>query len=671
MIIALIPKVHSPSCVNDYQLISCCNILFKCISKIIASPIKDSLKQLVSPNQSTFVPGRSIADNILLTQELMHNYHLDHGPSRCAFKVDIQKGYDTVDWGFLKEVLIGFGFHNRMIGWIMECTTTSFFISINGSLHGFFKGKPGLRQGDPSSPYLFTLVMEILTLMLQRWVHDSMVFKYHRYCADLELINLCFADDLFLFVHGDVDSAILIRDALEEFKNVSGLTPSLPKSTSYFCNVLNHTKLSILNVLPFEEGRLPVKYLGVPLVTSRLIFRECMELIERQIMRGFLWCHGDIHKGKAKVSWEVVCLPMDEGGLGVHHLDIFNKALMVSHVWKLLSLKESLWVKWIDAYKLKGRSFWDYPLRGNMLWDGERFFNFALLFVISSDSLLVMVLQPRCGLIVGMREVPWQILFLHGIFFDIVVNGVWNWPPYLSAKYPFLNSMAVPNIVVNTLDRLVWHNSLGVVKPFSVAQVWSLLRPRNPKVPWWFFPIGVIGINIFYRVLSRPTSYSISKDPEEEPIEKEPLEEPKEEGLEDSLFTIDLIPFRHGSFDVIEGMNWLSKHRTEIVCHEKCYYKEFDNAAYVNLMLPRNITHWDLLELDRAEVSTTIEAVFTVSIDRYRMTYSFCSHLDMKLSDTTGEAYDKVFNHLDMLHAPLEGKVLILTTAKSLLLLPV
>ncbi|GJZ49974.1 putative reverse transcriptase domain, reverse transcriptase zinc-binding domain protein [Tanacetum coccineum] len=299
----------------------------------------------------------------------------------------------------------------------MECvTTTSFSISINGSLHGFFKGKRGLRQGDPLSPYLFTLVMEILTLVLQRRVRDSMVFKYHRYCADLELINLCFADDLFLFVHGDVDSAILIRDALEEFKNVSGLTPSLPKSTAYFCNVLNHTKLSILNVLPFEEGRLPIKYLGVPLVTSRLIFRDCKELIERvqyrvqdwknkslsvagrlqlvksvigsmhvywasvfvlpsrvlldieQIMRGFLWCHGDMHKGKAKVAWEIVCLPMDEGGLGVRRLDTFNKALMVSYVWKLISLKESLWVKWIHAYKLKGRSFWDYPLRGNMSW---------------------------------------------------------------------------------------------------------------------------------------------------------------------------------------------------------------------------------------------------------------------------------------------------------------
>nr|GEZ10090.1 prohibitin-1, mitochondrial [Tanacetum cinerariifolium] len=72
---------------------------------------------------------------------------LELRPSRCPFSVEIQKGYDTVDWGFLKTILIGFGFHSRMVLWTMECvTSTSFAISLNGSLHGFFKGKRGLRQ---------------------------------------------------------------------------------------------------------------------------------------------------------------------------------------------------------------------------------------------------------------------------------------------------------------------------------------------------------------------------------------------------------------------------------------------------------------------------------------------------------------------------------------------
>ncbi|GKF22173.1 putative reverse transcriptase domain, reverse transcriptase zinc-binding domain protein, partial [Tanacetum coccineum] len=176
-------------------------------------------------------------------------------------------------WEFLRRALVAFGFHHRMIAWIMECiTTTSFLICINGSLHGHFLGKRGLQHGDPLSPYLFTLIMEVLTLMLQRRVRNSDLFTYHRYCSKMELINLCFADDLFLFAHGDVNSARVIMDMLDEFKLASGLTPSLPKSTDYFCNVLNHTKISILHVLPFEEGRLPVKYLGVPLVSSRLIF---------------------------------------------------------------------------------------------------------------------------------------------------------------------------------------------------------------------------------------------------------------------------------------------------------------------------------------------------------------------------------------------------------------
>ncbi|GJU56847.1 putative reverse transcriptase domain, reverse transcriptase zinc-binding domain protein [Tanacetum coccineum] len=383
--------------------------------------MKESLTDLVSVNESAFGPGRHISNNILLTQEIMHNYHLDRGTPRCAFKVDIQKAYDTVDWKFLHDVLIGFRFHSHMIGWIMECvTSTSFSLSINGNLHGYFKGKRGLRQGDPMSPYLFTLVMEVFTRMLHRRACESGCFTYHRYCSKLNLINLCFADDLFLFSHGDVESARVIMDKLEEFNDASGLTPSLPKSTTYFCYVLNHTKFDILNVLPFEEDKLPTKYLGVPLVLSRLLYRDCKELMEKvkrrisdwenkslslagraqlirwcslmleleQLMRGFLWCQGDMRKGKAKVAWEVVCLPKKEGGLGIRRLEVFNKALITSHIWSLLLHKESLWVKWIHTYKLNGRSFWEIPLRGKMSLGWRKILQIWLVLSYANDGLV-------------------------------------------------------------------------------------------------------------------------------------------------------------------------------------------------------------------------------------------------------------------------------------------
>ncbi|GJT14818.1 retrovirus-related pol polyprotein from transposon TNT 1-94 [Tanacetum coccineum] len=199
-------------------------------------------------------------------EELMHNYHRNRGPPRCAFKIDIQKAYDTVDWRFLGCVLKYFGFHPFMIKWIMACvTSTSFSLNLNGDIHGFFKGKRGLRQGDPLSSHSFYSIMT-------------------------SLVNVCFADDLFIFARGDLDSARVIMESLDEFKLTSGLVPSIPKSTAFFCNVPNHVKISY------------------SYINCRLLSR----------IRGFLWCNGEYKRGKAKVAWDDICLPKCEGGLGLH-----------------------------------------------------------------------------------------------------------------------------------------------------------------------------------------------------------------------------------------------------------------------------------------------------------------------------------------------------------------
>ncbi|GKB19726.1 sodium/hydrogen exchanger 6 [Tanacetum coccineum] len=168
-------------------------------------------------------------------------------------------------------------------------------------------------------------------------------------------LNIAAKDDFFLFARGHPTSVSVIMDALDEFKQVSGLVPSIPKSTAFFCNVPNAIKASILNSMQLRKA-------SVFILPTRIVHDL------EQLMRGFLWCQGEIKKAMAKVAWDSVCLPKLKGGLGIRRIDEFNVALMATHIWCILTHKESLWVKWMHTYKLKGRSFWDVPCRGDVSW---------------------------------------------------------------------------------------------------------------------------------------------------------------------------------------------------------------------------------------------------------------------------------------------------------------
>lgn len=141
-IISLIPKLEVPRKPKDFRPISCCNVLYKVISKIMANRLCESLEKLVDKTQTAFIPGRRINDNVLLAQELLHGYNQKNLPARCSFKVDLMKAYDTVEWGFVIEVLKAMNFHPTFIVWVKECMTTpSFSININGAAEGYFRGR--------------------------------------------------------------------------------------------------------------------------------------------------------------------------------------------------------------------------------------------------------------------------------------------------------------------------------------------------------------------------------------------------------------------------------------------------------------------------------------------------------------------------------------------------
>lgn len=90
--------------------------------------------------------GRSIVHNSLICQELVGLYKRKNTTRSCLIKVDLRKAYDTVEWGFIEEMLYALNFPQRFIRWVMACITfTQYTIAVYGGMHGSIKGKCGLR----------------------------------------------------------------------------------------------------------------------------------------------------------------------------------------------------------------------------------------------------------------------------------------------------------------------------------------------------------------------------------------------------------------------------------------------------------------------------------------------------------------------------------------------
>lgn len=109
----------------------------------------------------------------------------------------------------------------------------------------------------------------------------SYTFRNHPKCEKLGITNLCFTDDLLLFSYGNLNSVSVLMQALDEFKEVSGLKPSMPKSTAFCSYIKDDVKNMILQIMPFEVGKFPVRYLCVPLISTRLVYKDCEVLVER------------------------------------------------------------------------------------------------------------------------------------------------------------------------------------------------------------------------------------------------------------------------------------------------------------------------------------------------------------------------------------------------------
>lgn len=201
--IALIPKKKTaPSCVSDFWPISLCKVVYKIISKVLANCLKLILPYVISANQSAYIPGSLISDNIVAAYETLHTMHsrLWSKVGYMGIKLDMSKAYDRVEWAFLKAVMRQMEFPEAWIKLVMWCVSSvSYAILVNGQPVGNIKPSRGLRQGDPLSPYLFLLCTKSLSSLLSQAEKTGVLTRVPTSRKGPRLSHMFFAGDSLIF----------------------------------------------------------------------------------------------------------------------------------------------------------------------------------------------------------------------------------------------------------------------------------------------------------------------------------------------------------------------------------------------------------------------------------------------------------------------------------------
>lgn len=257
--IALVPKVDAPSDISQFRPISLCNFLYKVFSKCLANRLKPLLNQIISPLQSAFVPNRMIQNSILVAHEAFHHLKMKkaNGGKNLAFKIDLNKAYDRLEWDFLIAIMRRMGFCQRWCDLIWQCIiTVSNKIMFNSEPLQPLLPKRGLRQGDPISPYLFMISQEALSINLSFGISERKLegLQIKRNCPILS--HLFSADDSIFFssIKEEFISFSNLNATLNEYCSLSGQHISFLKSSLFFSvNVSSEERINVCNWLGVKE----------------------------------------------------------------------------------------------------------------------------------------------------------------------------------------------------------------------------------------------------------------------------------------------------------------------------------------------------------------------------------------------------------------------------------
>jgi hypothetical protein len=200
-LITLIPKEEGARSLKKFKPISLVNCMF--FAKALNNRLVGICDRLLACIQTTFMKGRFILESVVYAYEIIHETAKSNKKG-IVLKFDYEKAYDRVNWNFLEEMMVSRGFGPKWVKWVMSLVKNgSIAIRLNDKNNGFFRPGKGLRQGDPLSPLLFNLVVDVFTRMLVRAAQGGHITGLMTSLYLEGVISLQYADDTLIFLEHD------------------------------------------------------------------------------------------------------------------------------------------------------------------------------------------------------------------------------------------------------------------------------------------------------------------------------------------------------------------------------------------------------------------------------------------------------------------------------------